>query len=122
MSCNDRLDICINQNASYTLTFQLTASGSGNPIDITSSLWEFSGSIKNQYKSTAPIVARFSSSIVDAATATVNFTLTPTQTHLLTQPKYYYDIIASVSGSNPPQTVRLLEGTATVSPGVTVES
>lgn len=120
MACNDTLEICINQNASFTLTFQLEASGSGTPIDI--STWEFSGSIKDQYKSTAPIVAEFSSSIVDLVTATVNFTLTPTQTNDLTRAKYVYDIIASVSGSSPPETIRLLEGVAIVAPGVTVES
>lgn len=120
MACNDTLEICINQNASFTLTFQLTASGSGTPIDITN--WEFSGSLKDQYKSTAPIVAEFSTSIVDLSTATVNATLTPTQTNELTKTKYVYDIIASVSGSSPAETVRLLEGIANVAPGVTVES
>jgi len=119
MSCNDTLGICINQNASFTLTFQLTDSGSGDPIDI--SAWEFEGSIKEKYKSTTA-AATFSSSIVDLPTSTVNLTLTPDETHALNKTKYFYDVIASVSGSDPPQTLRLLEGVASVAPGVTVES
>jgi len=119
MSCNDTLDICINQNASFTLTFQLTNSGSGTPVDI--SAWEFSASLKEKYRSTT-LAATFSSSIVDLPTSTVNITLTPDETHLLTKTKYFYDVIASVSGSIPLRTIRLLEGVANVAPGVTAES
>ena len=115
MSCNTEFNLCISQFASYTLPLQFT-DGTGSFLDISS--WQISGSVKEKYKSTTA-VAEFGVTVLSLPSASVNIYLTPTQTALLTRPVYYYDVIAQISGSSPPETVRLLEGQINTDPGVT---
>jgi hypothetical protein len=119
MSCNTTdFNLCINQYASYTLNLHFTDS-EGVFLDITD--WQVSGSIKQKYKDTGSLVD-FDVTTVSLPSASINLHLTPAKTSLLTKQQYYYDVIAHVSGSDPDETIRLLEGTVTVDPGVTVGS
>ena len=106
MSCNSDTNLCINQYASYKLSLQFT-DVAGAPLDI--STWMISGSIKEN----------FGIETVSLPSASINIYLTPDQTALLTKSQYVYDLIAQVSGSSPEETVRLLEGTVSIDPGVT---
>lgn len=115
MSCNVNYNICVNQHASYKLAVTITDSGS-IPMDVTN--WYISGSIKEKYTSTTA-VANFGVEPVLLVSGAFNIYLTPAQTALLTRPLYFYDVLAEVSGSSPPETVRLLEGEVSVDPGVT---
>ena len=115
MSCNSDTNLCINQYASYKLSLQFT-DVVGAPLDI--STWMISGSIKEKYKSTGSVVD-FGIETVSLPSASINIYLTPDQTALLTKSQYVYDLIAQVSGSSPEETVRLLEGTVSIDPGVT---
>lgn len=108
-------NLCVYQHASFKMPVQFTDSN-GQSIDITN--WTFSGSIKEKYKSTSTI-AYFGVEEVNRTSGSVNFYLTPAQTALFVKNQYYYDIIAEVSGSNPPETLRVLEGTISVDFGVT---
>ena len=122
MSCNTETAICINQNATYILSVQLTEpSGSGTgsvPIDITG--WEFSASLKEKAKST-DITTAFAVEVLNAESGTFNIFLTEEKTNLLTKSSYVYDLISIISGSTTESvTTRLLEGIATIDPGVTI--
>lgn len=117
MSCNTTdFNLCINQYASYTLNLNFT-DDDGVALDISD--WQVSGSIKQKYKDASSLV-EFDVTTVSLPSASINLHLTPSQTSLLTKTQYYYDVIAHVSGSDPAETIRLLEGTVTVDPGVTV--
>lgn len=115
MSCNDTYDICINQYASYKMPLQFTDQDN-NAINISG--WSISGSIKEKYKSTET-VASFGLETVNPTSGSINLYLTPAQTAILVKSQYVYDVIAEITGSSPPETVRLLEGNVTVDPGVT---
>jgi len=116
MSCNTDYDICISQNSTYTLTLQLLTSGTTDPVNISN--WEFSASLKPKIRS-PDVTARFTCSVVSEPSATIKMVLSSDQTRELTRAKYVYDLIASVSGNDPQETVRLLEGDALVDLGVT---
>lgn len=116
MSCTiTPYDLCIKQHASYKMPLQFTDE-SNAAIDITN--WIISGSIKEKYKSTSTI-AEFNLEEVNRVSGSINLYLTPVQTALLIKTQYVYDVIIEVSGSSPPETVRVLQGTVSVSPGVT---
>lgn len=115
MSCQTPYDICVPQFASFKLPLQFT-SENNEAIDITT--WIFSGSIKEKYKSTTAI-AEFNIEEVNRVSGSINLYLTPAQTAVFIKTQYVYDIIAEVSGSSPPETVRLMEGVVAVGPGVT---
>jgi hypothetical protein len=119
MSCaTTDYELCIKQFASFklNLTFQ---DATGSYLDISS--WQISGSIKEKYKSPTSTID-FSVETISLPSASINLNLSPSQTALLIKPLYVYDVIAHVSSSSPPETIRLLEGQVTVDPGVTVES
>jgi len=115
MSCNTTYDICVNQHSTYKLSVVVNDTGS-IPLNLTS--WYISGSIKEKYTSPIPTVS-FGIEPIVLASGSFNLYLTPAQTALLTKAEYVYDVLAEVSGSTPPETIRLLEGVVAVNPGVT---
>lgn len=115
MSCNTTYDLCVNQHSSYKLSVTVNDTGS-NPMNLTS--WYLSGSIKEKYTSTTPVV-EFGIQPVVLASGSFNLYLTPAQTALLTKAQYVYDVLGEISGTSPPETIRLLEGNVEVNPGVT---
>lgn len=115
MSCNTTYNLCVNQHSSYKLSVTVTDSGS-IPMNITS--WYLSGSIKDKYSSPTSIVD-FGIEPIVLASGSFNLYLTPAQTAQLTKTQYVYDVLAEISGTSPPETIRLLEGSVEVNPGVT---
>lgn len=112
------LDIYVNQNATFKMSFSLTDSASGTPIDITS--WSFSGSVAT-FSDATPITY-FTMSVISPSSSSVQMELTPSQTELLTSSYYYYDVIAANAAPVPPEVYRLLQGKVKVNLGITVAS
>lgn len=110
----NKLNIEIEQNASYGLTLQLTEDDD-TPTNITN--WSFTGSIRETYDSPNAVAFFSMSAVTDAAI--VSAFLTDEQTWGLSGSAYFYDIIAKNPNSTPNQTFRLLYGKVRINRGVT---
>ena len=118
MSCelNNIYDICILQNQTFELPFQMYDDNGVTPINLTG--WSFTGSIKSTFTDAAPTLS-FTASIVDAASGSIKLYLGAETTWQLTNPKYVYDVIANNSNITPTETLRIMQGKVSVKPGVT---
>jgi hypothetical protein len=115
MSTDNKLNIVVEQNATFKLTLQLTDEDNNNtPIDTLG--WTYTGSLRETYD-TAPVMF-FTMSAYPSASMVTAF-LTDNQTWMLSGSVYYYDIIAHNPVATPPETYRLLQGRVTVNRGVT---
>ena len=111
-----KLNITIEQNASFGLTLNLREDDGVTPTDITN--WSFTGSIKTDYDSHDPIMF-FTSSVVSVSGSTVEAFLSAEQTWNLSGSVYFYDIIANNPNVTPLETYRLLYGRVKILRGVT---
>ena len=107
-----KLDIIIEQGADFQRTVQIKDKD-GVVVDITGDTFE--GDIRKTYSSTDE-TATFNITISDAANGKVSLALDYTTTTAINPGKYVYDIIWTPAAN---QSVRLLEGIAEVTPGVT---
>lgn len=138
------MNLNVNQNASFKFSFTMDRED-GLPLDIDG--WEFRGSIKENIGDPDPPHLRFicvsensdlygptPPSEEDASPSIVTVKLSASQTELLAERRYVYDIIAvdpneNIPSQTPPSpndpedpeevVYRLFEGQIRVSPGVT---
>lgn len=117
----DITDFDIGQGETFKiLTHIFTEVSSSVPLDITN--YGFSGSIRENY-TTEEIAATFNiTKIVPHSSGSLYITLNPEQTRQLSQRMYVYDILMVNNDPDlPTPTVRrLLEGSFTIRPSVTV--
>jgi hypothetical protein len=118
MSCelNNIYDICILQNQTFELPFQLYNDDGVTAINLSG--WSFTGSIKSQFTDPVPALY-FTSSIVNASSGSIKLYLSAETTWMLTGSKYVYDVIGNNSNVTPVETLRLMQGKVSVRPGVT---
>jgi hypothetical protein len=118
MSCvlSNIYDICILQNQTFELPFQMYDDNGVTPINLTG--WSFTGSIKSTFTDATPALI-FTSSILDSVSGSVKLYLSAETTWQLTNPKYVYDVIGNNSNITPTETLRLMQGKVSVKPGVT---
>lgn len=118
MSCelNNIYDICVLQNQTFELPFQLYANDGVTPIDVTG--WTFTGSIKEQFADPTPTLF-FTCSVVDATSGSIKLYLPADSTWQMTSTKYVYDLISNNATVSPVETLRLMQGKISVKPGVT---
>lgn len=107
-----KLDLIIEQGVKFQRTVQIKDKDDA-VVDISGDTFE--GQIRKRHNST-DTEAAFSISITDAANGKISVSITETATTALEAGEYVYDINWTPSVNNK---VRLLEGIATVSPGVT---
>jgi hypothetical protein len=118
MACEITNDypLCILQNQTFELPFTLYNDDGITPINITG--WSITGSIKEQFSDTAPVLF-FTSSIVSPESGSVKLYLSAESTWALTQTKYVYDVISNNPNVTPLETLRLMKGKVSVNLGVT---
>lgn len=118
MACelNNIYNICILQNQTFELPFQLYNDDNITPIDISN--WTFTGSIKSQYDDSIPTLF-FTTSIVDPISGSLKLYISADTTWNLTGSRYVYDVIGNNTNVTPTETLRLLQGKVSVRPGVT---
>lgn len=118
MSCEltNIYDICVLQNQTFELPFQMYDDDGVTPINVTN--WSFTGSIKPTFLDPS-VATTFTASIVDAASGSIKLYLSSAQTWALTEPKYVYDVIANNLNDTPTTTLRIIQGKVSVKPGVT---
>ena len=107
-----KLDIVIEQGAKFVRTVQIKDKD-GAVVDITGST--FSGDVRKRHNSTTETL-NINTSIIDAANGKIELSIVSTFTAAVEAGEYVYDIIWTPSYDND---VRLLEGIAEVTPGVT---
>jgi hypothetical protein len=118
MACelNNIYDICILQNQTFELPFQLYNDNGVTPINISG--WSFTGSIKSQFTDPVPALF-FTASVINAVSGSIRLYLGAETTWALTGSKYVYDVIGNNSNVTPVETLRLMQGKVSVRPGVT---
>ncbi len=104
-------NIFIDQGATFTTTVTVT-DANGDAVNLSG--YSVAAQIRKTYASSA-ISATFTTSIA-AATGQVTLSLTDTETANLEAGRYVYDLNINSSGG---QKTRVVEGQATVTPGVT---
>lgn len=107
-----KLDLIIEQGVKFERTIQIKDKDE-NVVDIGGDTFE--GQVRKRHNST-DTEASFSISITDAENGKISVSIPETTTDDMDAGEYVYDINWTPSISNK---VRLLEGIATVSPGVT---
>lgn len=107
-----KLDIIIEQGAVFNRVVQIKDKD-GVVVDITDDT--FAGDVRKRHNSTTE-TATFSITITDATNGKITVSISSAFTAGIEAGEYVYDIQWTPSFGN---TVRLLEGIATVSPGVT---
>ena len=107
-----KLDIVIEQGADFERTVQIKDKD-GTVVDITGDT--FNGDIRKRHNS-ATQTEDFSISIADAANGKITVSISNSQTSAMEAGEYVYDILWTPAFA---KSIRLLEGIATVSPGVT---
>ena len=110
-------DLCIQQNASYDNGLYILQDDAITPVNITS--WSFTGSIKENYTDTVPVLY-FTTSVISVASASLRLMLGAEDTWKLTGSRYVYDLISYNPTINPPETLRLMQGKVHVKSGVTM--
>jgi hypothetical protein len=118
MACelNNIYDICVLQNQTFELPFQLYKDDGITPINISG--WSFTGSIKSQFTDFVPALF-FTASVINASSGSVKLYLGADTTWILTGSKYVYDVIGNNTNVVPVETLRLMQGKVSVRPGVT---
>lgn len=121
MSCDsspsNKVNITVEQNASYILSLDLRQDDGVTPVNITG--WNLTGSIRESYDSVLPTTF-FTMSVLDVVSGSISARLSAEQTWGLSGSEgYYYDIIANNTGSAPLDTFRLLYGRVKINRGVT---
>jgi len=107
-----KLDLVIEQGVKFQRTVQIKDKDNA-VVDILGD--DFDGQIRKRHNST-DVEANFAISITDAANGKISVSITENTTKAMDAGEYVYDITWTPSISNK---VRLLEGIAVVSPGVT---
>lgn len=103
-------NLLIDQGSTFSVTINWTAED-GSYIDLTN--YTANSQLRKSYYSANSIT--FTANISDAANGEVTLSLTPAQTANLKAGRYVYDL----NMSNANVITRLVEGIATVMPGVT---
>lgn len=120
MSCTitNSYDICVTQNATFRLNFQLFDDTGSGSLDVTG--WSFTASVKEQYTDLSPILY-FTSSVISYTTASINLYLSADDTWRLgvSGTKFVYDVIGNNPTASPPETYRLMQGKVSINKGVT---
>ncbi len=111
----NKLDIVIEENASFDMTLTITQDDEITPIDLTG--WGITGSIRHTFGDT--VVTNFTSSISLAEEGVITEFLSGPQTWLLNNSTYKYDIIANDPTNFPTKTYRLVYGDIQIVRGVT---
>lgn len=109
-------DICILQNQTFQMLFQLYNDDGVTPINITN--WTFTSAIRTQYGESTPPTF-FTVSVLDAFSGSLRLYLAAQSTWDLTNSRYFYDVIGTNNNVSPPETLRLLQGKVKILPGVT---
>lgn len=104
-------NIFIDQGSTYTVTVEVTDSN-GNQLDLTN--YTADSQIRKTYTSSA-ITANFATSL-NVADGTVTLSMTDDVSSTVAAGRYVYDCIITDQGGAK---TRILEGQATVTPGVT---
>jgi len=107
-----KLDIIIEQGGKFDRIIQIK-DNDGNAVDITGNT--FAGDIRKRYGS-ATRAEDFNISITEAVNGKISVSISSDSTAAMEAGEYVYDIHWTPSFTN---TVRLLEGIAEVTPGVT---
>ena len=107
-----KLDLTIEQGATFSRTITIK-DASNVAVDISTDTFE--GQVRKRHQS-GTVEANFSFTITDGANGEVTATISATDTAAMDTGEFVYDIEWTNAGSN---VVRLLEGTATVTPEVT---
>lgn len=107
-----KLDLTIEQGATFSRTITIK-DASNVVVDITNDT--FAGQVRKRHQS-GTVEASFTFTITDGANGEVTATISATDTAAMDTGEFVYDIEWTNTGSN---VVRLLEGTATVTPEVT---
>lgn len=89
----------------------------GSFLNITS--WSFTGSIRVEQDDTKPDIANFTILIVSPESASLAISLPPVSSSLLSEKKYFYDIIATNIIPTPPDVYRLVQGKISTNAAVT---
>jgi hypothetical protein len=105
-------DITLEQGATYNM--QVRVEENGSPVDITN--YTFESQVRKSHYS-SDVAASFTTSLVNGPMGSFNISLTDTQTDALNPAfTHVYDVeVTSDTGA----VTRIIEGTVTVSPGVT---
>jgi hypothetical protein len=107
-----KLDLTIEQGATFSRTITIK-DASNVAVDISTDTFE--GQVRKRHQS-GTVEANFSFTITDGANGEVTATISATDTAAMDTGEFVYDIEWTNTGTN---VVRLLEGTATVTPEVT---
>ena len=107
-----KLDIVIEQGAKFVRTVQIKDKD-GTVVDITGDT--FDGNVRKRHNSTTETLS-INTSIIDGANGKIELSIVSSFTAAVEAGECVYDIIWTPSYDND---VRLLEGIATVTPGVT---
>lgn len=102
-------NILIEQHADYTQLLQVKDSGN---LDITN--YTFAGSIRERSQSSTSV--DFTTAITDAVHGKFTISLTDTQTAAMKAGDYEYDVVMTDDSGIK---TRLIQGIATVEPGIT---
>lgn len=111
MSADVTVDLIINQKASFHVTFIVKENGS--VVNLTN--YTAVAKYKQTYQTPDNQASSMTAAIANAATGQVSISLSDTETSLLQQGKYVYDV-AIIDGSG--FKTRIVEGSLRVSPGV----
>ena len=116
----DITDFQIGQGETLRIPLQLKSQQSGSVVGTALDLsgWVFTGQLRENY-TTSEIAATFDIDILDSGSGKLLIQLPATETALLSQRKYVYDVLFTRSISGSDVTRRLLEGGLTVRPSVT---
>lgn len=105
-------NLVINQGATFSHDF-IALNTNGEVIDLTQ--YGIESQIRVEFDSTSA-TANFTASVVDASAGKINLSLTSSQTEVLEDGKYVYDVKAYDADGN---VSRLLQGIITVYPEAT---
>jgi hypothetical protein len=105
-------NVFIDQGAEFSITLTINDSA-GDPLDLTN--YTAAGQLRKTYTSTAKtdFVVTFDA---DRTTGKVTLSMTNAVTKLITAGQYVYDVVITASDGAK---TRVVEGSGTVSPGVT---
>lgn len=110
-------DVQILPNQTFHLGLTLK-DDDGIPLNLTA--WSFTGSIKKTFADTIPVMY-FTCSILDPTSGSMQIYLSADSTWTLeNNPRYVYDVIASVPATTPVEKLRILQGNVKINYGVTI--
>lgn len=114
MAASTSVDFIINQKASFRVVLNVQ-DGDGNALNLSG--FTVASKYKTEAGASDSSAKAFTAAITNAAQGEITLSLTATETALLVNPKYVYDVVITETGSG--FKTRIAEGKITVSTGIT---